>query len=182
MEKAPALSIPQLAELLEEKCHKEFRDTVADWALQEPERLEEVFRLYLGNFDQVSKRAGWVLEKATDLAGQRMEPYLSRVIGHLEQMETDWERRSAVRMLAMCPRYPENNLGFLLDLVLEWLNRPEETVAIRVHCMQIAFNIAQLEPDVRPELVSILESHYEDGSAGFKNRAGKLLKKLRKGQ
>jgi len=46
--------------------------------------------------------------------------------------------------------------------------------------MQILYNISLQLPDIKGELVSVIENMREvEGSAGFLNRSGKLLRKLR---
>ena len=57
---------------------------------------------------------------------------------------------------------------------------PKEALAIKVHSMQIMYNISETEKDLKPELASIIEYQYDLNSVGFKSRADKLLKKLYK--
>jgi hypothetical protein len=46
--------------------------------------------------------------------------------------------------------------------------------------MQLLFNITRQVPDLRGELILVIESLMEvGGSAGFTNRAGKLIRQLR---
>jgi hypothetical protein len=70
-------------------------------------------------------------------------------------------------------------MALLLNYCLEVFTNAAEPVAIRVHAMQILFNIAQKEPDFSGELIELIENEIElHGSAGLASRGRKLLKKL----
>lgn len=69
----------------------------------------------------------------------------------------------------------------MLDFCIHHFTTAEEPIAVRVHAMQILYNISETEPDFKPELIHIIEHELEyHSSAGIKSRGGKLLKKLRK--
>ncbi|MEL6654047.1 MAG: hypothetical protein AAFQ87_24905, partial [Bacteroidota bacterium] len=70
--------------------------------------------------------------------------------------------------------------GELYDLAIEKVGNPQVDVAIRVHCMEIAWNIAKPWAELREELRLVIEGHFEDGSAGFKSRGKKILQRIAK--
>ena len=70
-------------------------------------------------------------------------------------------------------------MAVLLNFCLEVFTNAAEPVAVRVHAMQILYNIAQKEPDFSGELIELIENEMEyHGSAGLASRGKKLLKKL----
>ena len=74
---------------------------------------------------------------------------------------------------------PEDYIVVLVNKCFELL-LPSEPAAVRVFAMQVLFNIAIQLPDIKGELISVIENMREEGgSAGFINRSGKLLQKLR---
>jgi hypothetical protein len=57
---------------------------------------------------------------------------------------------------------------------------PSEPVSVRVFAMQLLFNISNVIPELKGELIIVLEQLVEEGgSAGFINRSGRLLRQLR---
>jgi hypothetical protein len=73
----------------------------------------------------------------------------------------------------------EENMAVLLNFSIEVFTNAAEPVAVRVHAMQILFNIAQKEPDFSGELIELIEHELEyHGSAGLASRGKKILKKL----
>jgi hypothetical protein len=55
-----------------------------------------------------------------------------------------------------------------------------EAAAIKVHAMQILYDISQKEPDLKPEVISAIELAIQEGTTGVKNRGRRMLKKLYK--
>jgi hypothetical protein len=74
---------------------------------------------------------------------------------------------------------PEERMADLLNYCIDVFTSPLEPIAVRVHAMQILFNIAQKEPDFAGELIELIRNEIEyRGSAGIASRGRKLLKKL----
>jgi hypothetical protein len=66
----------------------------------------------------------------------------------------------------------------LLKIAFNWLVSPKETVGIRYYCINICEKFCAYEPDLIPEFKASLEFCLSESSAGFCNRALKVLKKL----
>jgi predicted nucleic acid-binding OB-fold protein len=70
-------------------------------------------------------------------------------------------------------------MAILLNFCIEVFTNAAEDIAVRVHAMQILFNIARKEPDFAGELIELIEHEMEyHGSAGISSRGRKLLKRL----
>ena len=103
---------------------------------------------------------------------------LSEIIEGLLTTQNGSLKRHFTRILC---RYqiPEEYQGRIVNRSFELL-APLEPPAVRVFAMQLLFNIAQHLPDLKGELISVIEGLTEEVcSAGFINRAGKLLRQLR---
>ena len=66
------------------------------------------------------------------------------------------------------------------DLCFEYLQNPKIAVAIRVFSMTVLANVIEDQPDMKKELKLILEDQLPYGTAAFKNRGIKVLKKIMK--
>jgi hypothetical protein len=74
----------------------------------------------------------------------------------------------------------EDQEGILLDLCFEWLTNKQQEVAIIIFCFTYIFKIVKKEPDLGNELAEVIRNIIPDGSAGVKNRGGKILAELKK--
>ena len=64
---------------------------------------------------------------------------------------------------------------------LEWMNSPNETIAVRVLCMMILERIALKDQWLIPELVFTIEDVLEkEDAVAIKSQGKKTTKKLRK--
>jgi hypothetical protein len=64
---------------------------------------------------------------------------------------------------------------------MKTLTSAKEPLAVRVHAMQILYNISEKEPDLKPEILAIFEHVMENHSSpGIISRGKKLVQKLRK--
>ena len=51
---------------------------------------------------------------------------------------------------------------------------------MKAHAMQIIYNHVLLYPELKDELVTVLEDQMENNSAGFKSRGVRLIKQMEK--
>ena len=67
----------------------------------------------------------------------------------------------------------------MFDCCLSYLTDVEETVAVKAFSMTVLYRICQKYPDLKQELIPVIEDNlaYSD-KAGLQNRGKKILKKL----
>jgi hypothetical protein len=71
--------------------------------------------------------------------------------------------------------------SFLLNYALQCFSSSREPVSVRVHAMQILFNISECEPDFKPELLEIIMHEAElHSTPGITSRGKKIINQLRK--
>jgi hypothetical protein len=129
----------------------------------------------------IPQRASWVMTAVTDKYPWIIMPYLSEITDRLPGYSSIHPSlaRNTLRQLAQID-IPEELMGKIFDSCYHFLNDKKQPIAIRVFSMQVLYNISVKEPELQAELKLIIESHLDEASAGFANRAGKLLKKLNK--
>jgi len=59
------------------------------------------------------------------------------------------------------------------------LENKKEPIAIRVFAMTVLANLADTYPEIKGELIAVIEDQMPYGSAGFISRGKKILKKLK---
>lgn len=74
----------------------------------------------------------------------------------------------------------EESLGKLVNYSFERLLDKEETAAITVYAMEILYLVTLSEPDLKSELIAVIEDRIPHGSPGIKYRGKKTIKRLKK--
>ena len=123
-------------------------------------------------------RSCWIIDNASAECPELLKGKLPEIIEALINTRDGSLKRHFTRILC---RYtiPEDYLVVLVNKCFELL-LPVEPPAVRIFAMQILFNITLQLPDIKGELISVIENMREEGgSAGFINRSGKLLRILR---
>ena len=105
--------------------------------------------------------------------------YLSKIIQALPALESKGSLRSLLRMLC---RYdiPEEKQGLLIDLCFSYLVSELYPLAVKVHAMQIVYNHVLIYPELKDELVTVLEDQMENNTVGFLARGRRLIKQMEK--
>ena len=142
------------------------------------ERFAKVFPLIYDSNGYIANRAGWVVEKCAAKYPYLVKPQINEIIDFLPQISFDGLRRVMLKVLTLLP-LPENRLGEVIDVCLTWLESPKEKVAVKVYSMQILADFCKTEPGLIPELLSIIENHYERNSFAFQSRADKILEEFK---
>lgn len=141
--------------------------------------FESLLELALFDKDPVAWRASWVLdgsdEQEPGLAGKS----LVKIVKALPSLESKGSLRSLLRMLS---RYdiPEKVQGLLIDLCFGYLTSELFPVAVKAHAMLIIYQHVLLYPELKDELVAVLEDQMENNSVGFASRGKRLIKQMEK--
>jgi hypothetical protein len=99
-----------------------------------------------------------------------------RPMAHVMELlnETYFKRKNPKYINAITPQLQEQMVTICFDWLIE-----NHKVATKVFAMTSLFYLGEKHPWVHPELVSILELQIAQGTAGFKNRGGKILNQLK---
>jgi hypothetical protein len=154
---------------------------VANYIGADQELFNQLMELIHHGKQPVPQRASWVMTAVTDKYKWMIMPHLLDIAERLPRYSSVHPAlaRNTLRQLAQID-LPEELMGKIFDCCYNFLNDTKQPIAIRVFSMQVLYNISVKEPGLQGELKLIIESQLEDASTGFANRAGKLLKKMKK--
>jgi hypothetical protein len=169
----------KLREMLLEGNHKFNIDLIAHYVGKDAELFNELINLMLNEVAPIPQRASWAMTTIADKEPWMIEPHIEKLINHINNFDHPALTRCFLRTLSQMEP-PANKLGELFDICYNLLIDAKQPAAIRVFAMQVLYNISEKEPDLKPELKLIIETNLDNGSTGYANRAGKLLKKLDK--
>lgn len=139
--------------------------------------FNQLFQYIFSGDHRMAWRACWIIDNASEEFPELLADKLPDLITGLLATKDSSLKRHFTRILC---RYqiPEEYLGVIVNRCFELLT-PTEPPAVRVYAMQLLFDITLRQPDLKGELISVIQSLKEEGgSAGFINRADKLLRLL----
>ena len=143
-----------------------------------PQYLNALMKIAFDESDIRNWRAAWMVDKIHEKHPELVTPYLPAMTDFVLTTQNEGKKRHLLKLISLHP-IPEDKMAILLNYCIHIFTSACEPVAVRVHAMQILFNIAQKEPDFAGELTDLIEHEIEfHGSAGIKSRGQRLLKKL----
>ena len=123
-------------------------------------------------------RAAWMIDKIHEQHPLIVMPYLPLITQFLYETKNHAKKRHFLKLVSFYP-IPEENEAFLLNYCLDVFTNSAETIAVRVHAMQVLYTIAVQEPGFAGELTELIEHELEfHPSPGLVARARKILPKL----
>lgn len=143
-----------------------------------PEYLDLIISKVLDDSQPENWRAAWMVDKIHDKHPDLVIPYLPVMTEFLLKTQNNSKKRHLLKLISEND-IPEETMAVLLNYCIPVFTNASLPVAVRVHAMQILYNIAQKETDFSGELIELIEQEIEfRGSAGIASRGRKLLKKL----
>jgi hypothetical protein len=152
-------------------------DILADKIEEDPDAFDVVWDIMIRESGKIAMRAAWSLTIFAKKHPYFIEPRLPDIIALLQQETSNSVKRCLLNLLTLNPP-PGELSGLLFDICFDILEYPSAEIAHKAYAMTILYNISELEPELKPELVDLLESQAEDESAGVNARCRILLKKL----
>lgn len=140
-------------------------------------RIDQLWKWLNNASDPLRWRACWVFEELCLKHRHILDNYVLRIAELYPKLTHDSLRRMLGHLLTET-HIPEDHETKILDAAYAWMLDPTRPAAVRIHAMQLVFNLTKKYPELQNEFRSAIEHLYDTGSKGFKNRAGKLLKRL----
>ena len=141
--------------------------------------LAELMDCFFSNEYRVTQRAAMAVSAVFDKSPKFINPYLSKMILNLENKDLHVAiKRNTIRILQFI-EIPEKLISSLFDCCISYLLNKDEPIAVKAFSMGIVYNICKIYPELKVEVIPILEDivEYSD-SAGILSRGTKILKKL----
>ncbi len=169
-----------LVEVIEKEHSSAQRNKVIKYVGKDPKRFAELVNVFLNGPYRVTQRSAWPLSYCVQHHPDLIKPHLKRVLQFAKQAGVhDSVKRNTVRLLQFI-EVPKSFQGEVADLCFSFLQNTKEAIAIRVFAMTILTNLAKSLPELKNELIPIIEDQMPYGSPGFISRGAKALKQLRR--
>jgi hypothetical protein len=151
---------------------------LARYLTDNPDLLPSLIKIG-GNEKDSTWRAFWIADHIHKQHPELIVPFLPEIT-EMALITKDRAKKRHLLKLISLNKIPEEKMGELLNFCAGRFADASEPVAVRVHAMQVLFNIAVEQPDFAGELIDLIEHEPEfHSSAGITSRGRKLLRKLK---
>lgn len=165
-------------EILKENS-KEQTFRMSEWVGNKPDRVAALMDLFLHDEYRVVQRAAWILSYVAEKHPAVVQPHLEKMVNRMGDAGIPVAvKRNVVRVLQFMP-IPENLQGPVMDYCFRFLEDPKETIAVRAFSMTVLANLAQQYPEIKNEIILLIEDQLREGaSPGIRSRGKKTLEQL----
>jgi len=154
-------------------------DILVDKIEEDTDVFEIVWEIMLEDTYPLSMRASRVIWLFAVKHPYYLEPRLSVLITVLPEIKTESVWRNMLNVIALLP-IPQKHTGYLFDLCYGLVESSGTAIAVRANAMTILYNISNIEPELKIELITLFESQRDSESAAIFARSKILLQKLYK--
>jgi hypothetical protein len=147
----------------------------------DPQYFKKILDISFYEKSPVCWRAARVVDFCCEKNPDLIVDYLPEIVDKLKSFRTDGQKRAFLNILKRFELpLDEDYTGILLELSYQWINDSRQPVAVRALCMDIAYDISNREPELKPEVLMLFEKSSLFQSKGLKNKSGKMVKQLKK--
>ncbi len=165
------------AELLKEHSKEQAR-RISNYACTSKESFEELMQCFLDKEYKVAQRAAWSVSIAAQQKPEIINPYIPTLVAQLQNKQAhDAVIRNSVRILQQI-EIPETLHGEVMNTCFQLIEKPSTPAAIKAFSLTTLFNLSKLYPEIKPELKLLIEELWNNETAAFKSRGGKILSEL----
>lgn len=143
------------------------------------EKFNTLLDLALLDEDPVAWRAGWILDSCDEVNPGLASGSVSRIVSSIPGITSSGTLRCLLRLLC---RYDieEEDQGMLIDCCFGYMVSELYPVAVKVHAMQIIYQHVLIYPELKEELITVIEDQIVNNSVGFKSRGMRIISQLEK--
>ena len=168
-----------VVEILKEHSKKQ-KDKIVEYVGNNPKRFSELIEVYLQGPYRVTQRAAWPLSYCIQKHPALLRPHWKKILALVTRKDIhDAVKRNTLRMLQFV-RVPKAHQGGVANLCFTLLADRKQPVAIRVFAITVLANLSLEVPELKNELIPLIEDQLPYASAGFLSRSGKVLKQLKR--
>ena len=143
----------------------------------DPAQFGHLMDIFFHGSNRATHFSAHLLGKCCDLHPHLILPHLGKMIDLLDEDVHDSLKRNILRTMQFID-VPEEHWDKTVQYCFELLQSKKEPVAVKVFGMTVLANLCEKLPELKNELRIIIEDQMPYGSAGFKSRGSKILKKL----
>jgi hypothetical protein len=153
--------------------------SIVNYIGNEEEKLNELLSIFAEGDVRLTQRASWPLGMLADENPDLLKSKVSFLCGLLDKPLHVAVKRNVLRTFQVLD-IPEEDMGNLADKCFNYMHDINEPIAVKAFAMTVLANMCKKEPDLKNELIPMIEDLIPFGSSGLVARSKKLLKELSK--
>jgi hypothetical protein len=151
----------------------------AGMVLDKNDLLKDFIALSYSEKNALAQRASRVVSICCCRNPELIQPYRSDIIKNLAHFSSEGAIRNYLKIFSIIPlKIPPKEKGILINACFDFLTG-KHAIALKVYSMEILFRLSNSLPEIGSELSQVLLDGFHEGSAGYKSRARKILRKLK---
>ena len=168
--------------LLKEEILKEHSkrqtDKIIKWIGTDQTKFDELVKLFLQSEYRVTQRAGWPLSNIGIEHPEMIAKHLKPMLMNLKKENLhNAVIRNTFRLLQFIP-LPKKLSGLAAEVAFNYFTDKSQPVAIHVFSMTVLGNLCKQFPELKNELLPLIEERLPYSTPGFRSRAKKVLKQI----
>lgn len=166
-----------LEDLLKLEQSRRNVDQVISIIQKNPEYFNTLWLIFISNREPECRRAAWAIDILNEDLSFITSTHLETLVDLLPGFRHSGLKRHALRILER-NALPEKNKGQLVSICFGLLESNNAPIAVKMFSVKILARVAMQEPDLKRELIEIIEIQMDDSSPGFKSIGRKIIKQL----
>ncbi|MFC2096900.1 hypothetical protein ACFLSI_01065 [Bacteroidota bacterium] len=154
-------------------------DIVTENVGNNPDNYKAVIDLAFSGKEKISRRAGKIIYLVAEQYPELAIPHIPFFLKKLREIQNESIISSILKTFADSI-LPDNDIDMskLLNICFDYITGSWKSAGVKVFCLDILFKICQIEPDLKNEVISIIEDQIPKSSSAFQARSIRYLKKL----
>ncbi len=163
------------------KEHSKFqRDKIIRYVGNDAKRFNELVQLFFKGPYRVTQRASWPLSSIVEKHPALVKPHLKKILQNvMKPGQHDAVKRNTLRLLQYI-KIPKSLQGYAADVCFRLLSDRKEAVAIHAFAITVLTTLARQEPDLKNELIPLIEEQLPYSKPAFVSRAKRALKEFKR--
>ncbi len=164
-----------------EKEHSKAQcDNIVRYVGEDPKRFSDLVDAFLNGPYRITQRSAWPLSYCVEYHPELVKPHLKRILAYAMKSGVHVSvKRNTTRLLQFIV-VPKSLQALVADLAFTLLQDNKETIAVRVFAMTVLSNLVTEIPELRNELVLLIEDQLPYAGPAFRSRGTKVLKELKR--
>ncbi|WP_053404038.1 hypothetical protein [Persicobacter sp. CCB-QB2] len=146
---------------------------------ENPETISHILTFLSTGDDREKSNAAWISRGFFDNNPQTLPQYLPELISILVKTQHIPVERNILGIFQSLNAFPEVLHEDLLNVCLSILEKRNYPTANKIFAMTCLANIIPIYPELASEVIILIEDQWDYGTAGFQNRANKILPRLK---
>lgn len=126
----------------------------------------------------IGMRFTWLLGHILEESPAQITPIVTYCFENRNKWTFPGVKRWLAKMLWLAG-IPEEIEGLVVDELFKWILDPKVKVAVKVYGMDALYNMVQKYPDLKEELLIVIDDQWNKNSVAFRARGKRVLKALR---